>query len=275
MEQMPNAIYADTRKKNIFIRKCLLDNKKISITDILKETKLNVHRNTIYYWRHKVMNELIKLQDEIILSGEIHVDETYLPLNYKGNHKSFQMPRESRKRSADLHIRGISKEQVCILTALDDKGLNYLVAIGTGRPTKQKVYDALKNHIKEGSTLISDSTTCYDKLAKALKLNHYKIPSNSHKVEVNGKSFNIQDLNNFHKFFKQYMANYYGVSSKHLNSYLALYSFFRRKDLTDKKKEQTLQKIMTTTDLKPKRKIDLQDRIPKVKRERKKRKAAK
>lgn len=49
------------------------------------------------------------------------MDETFFPLSYKGNHSKsgFKMPKPARKRGKQVQLRGSSKEQVCVATALD------------------------------------------------------------------------------------------------------------------------------------------------------------
>ena len=50
------------------------------------------------------------------VDGVVEMDETFIPLSYKGNHKksSFVMPRPSHKRGKQIKKRGISNDQVCI-----------------------------------------------------------------------------------------------------------------------------------------------------------------
>ena len=154
-ERKPNSIVLSTQIRNSFIEN-LLKKKNVSITDIKENCKAKNHYNTIYYWRHKILNELIKTQDEVVLSGQIQADETYISVNYKGNHKhsEWKMPRPARQRSSDLNVRELSKEKVAVLTAIDENGVSIAIPISRGRPTSNQIYNALKNHIKEGSVLI-------------------------------------------------------------------------------------------------------------------------
>lgn len=261
-DQQPNAIYASTRLRNAFIKQ-MLDEKKVSITDFKTETRAREHKQTLYYWRHKVLCELVKTQDDLILSGQIQADEIFFPVSYKGNQKkgNFQLPRPAHQRSSDNHIKGISKEKVAVLTAMDDKGVVIAIPVSQGKPTSNDIYNALKNHIKEGSTLITDSASSYNKLAKQLKLNLIKIPSGRHATVVNGIGYNIQKINNLHKFMRKFMGNFFGVSSKFLPYYVAWYAFIKRKDITQQQKKDTLTKIIKDTDLKSNKQINKLDRI--------------
>ena len=59
------------------------------------------------------------------------LDETYFPVNSKGNHtnSAFKIPRPAQKRGGEVHFRGLSREQVCVMAAGS--------AEVCGRPTRQ------------------------------------------------------------------------------------------------------------------------------------------
>lgn len=50
------------------------------------------------------------------------LDETYFPESFKGNHAkgSFRMPRPSRHRGKQVHKRGLSREQICVMNGVND-----------------------------------------------------------------------------------------------------------------------------------------------------------
>lgn len=62
------------------------------------------------------------------------MDETYFAEPFKGNHmkSGFIMPRSSRKRGREVTKRGISSEQICVLTGLDCQGNIYAELICKG-----------------------------------------------------------------------------------------------------------------------------------------------
>ena len=83
-----------------------------------------IHPNTASYWRYKILSTLEQMQAGVTLSDIIEVDETFFPILYTGNHTNggFRIPRASRYRGKSVHTRGISKEQVCVVCAIDCEG---------------------------------------------------------------------------------------------------------------------------------------------------------
>ena len=58
------------------------------------------------------------------VEGVIERDEIYFAESFKGNHvrSGFKMPCPSHKRGKEVTKRGISSEQICVLTGLDHQG---------------------------------------------------------------------------------------------------------------------------------------------------------
>ena len=65
----------------------------------------NIHKNTAFRWRHKILDSLQGMTDSLTLKGIIKVDEKFFPISYKGNHKNrtdFVMPRQAHHRGNDF-----------------------------------------------------------------------------------------------------------------------------------------------------------------------------
>lgn len=45
-----------------------------------------IHRNTAFLWRHKILDALQNMADDVTLDGIIEADETFFAISYKGNH---------------------------------------------------------------------------------------------------------------------------------------------------------------------------------------------
>ena len=188
--------------------------------------KCEIHVNTALNWRYKLHEAVSKCQKETRLNGIIELDETYPAVSYKGNHsknKDFTMPREPHKRGSQVNKRGLSDELLCISCAVDTAGN----VIGRSIKLGAVSYAGLsalygENHIAENSVIVTDSCASYILLAEERKSELIQVPSGEHS---NG-GYNIQRVNSFHTSFMTLInRKHRGVSSKHVNGYLAWCAF--------------------------------------------------
>ena len=194
----------------------------------LKQTaeKCGIHLNTALEWRHKLHEAVSNSKKEEQLSGVIEMDETYPTVSYKGNHsknKEFTMPREAHKRGSQISKRGLSNELLCIPCAVDETGN----VIGRSIKCGSVSYAGLnalysKDKITNNSTIVTDSCKAYILLASNCKSELIQIAAGEHTYG----DYNIQRVNSFHTSFMT-LINYKhrGVSSKHINGYLAWCAF--------------------------------------------------
>lgn len=83
----------------------------------------NIALSTAFYWRHKILDALQNMMNEVELDGVVEADETFMPLSFKGHHKNFNLPRLSKRRGSPASMRGLSKEQVCVSCSVNLDGL--------------------------------------------------------------------------------------------------------------------------------------------------------
>jgi len=152
-----------------------------------------INLKTSFAWRHKVLDTLCKIQDDIILDGIIEADGTFLPVSYKGNFSKsdFKLPRRARRRGGDQHTRGISREQVCIVTAVNRSGKSIAMVTNYGNPTTMALRYALDRRIEPGSNLCTDGRAGYKHLAKENGLKHHALVSG----KVSFGIYHIQTIN--------------------------------------------------------------------------------
>ena len=194
----------------------------------LKQTaeKCGIHLNTALEWRHKLHEAVSNSKKEEQLSGVIEMDETYPTVSYKGNHsknKEFTMPREAHKRGSQISKRGLSNELLCIPCAVDETGNVIGRSIKCGAVSYAGLnYLYSKDTITDNSTIVTDNCKAYILLASDCKSELIQIAAGEH---TNGE-YNIQRVNSFHTSFMT-LINYKhrGVSSKHVNGYLAWCAF--------------------------------------------------
>ena len=209
-------------------------------------TVCGISKNTAFYWRHKILDALQYMADNVTLNGIVEADETFFAVSYKGNHKhskTFVMPRKSHHRGGETNIRGLSREKVCVPCAVNRSGLSIAKVANLGRVSTQNLHDTFKGRITEDSTLVTDAMNSYVRFAKDNNLNLVQVKNGKSKKGI----YNIQSINNYHSRLKKFMSNFNGVSTKYLNNYLIWHNFVNYAKETDVEKYNILLKFALTT----------------------------
>lgn len=189
-----------------------------------------------FYMRHKIMNALSHKMDNVKLSGIIELDEMSVNISYSGNHqkqdKNRKLPRKPYKRGRKGKKHSHNSEytdEIQIASAIDRNGNLFLkvAEVGTTTLNKDQVIKVYSNHINENSILCTDGLFVYRALAREKKMTHFAYASQS--KEKRG-IHHINHINYVHKKIREYINKYSGISSKYLNEYLSLISYFLRKD---------------------------------------------
>lgn len=152
-------------------------------------------------------------QNNVILSGTVWLDETYYSL----------MMRERVRDESGRLLRGLSRNQICIGVATDKKHTICFVE-GFGKPSQKRSYDAFKDHIAPGSTLIHDKEKTHKKLVEKLGLKSVSYSS----AELKGLADSenpLDTVNRIHCLLKMFLNAHSGFSRDDLQNYLNLYSF--------------------------------------------------
>ena len=186
--------------------------------------RLNRSIKRVFQNRHKFLSMLEKYleSEKIQLSGTIECDETYVLESSKG---SSLKHRKARHRGEPSKFRGISHEQICIITITDRNAHKIFLAVGQSRPTKDIIQDTFKNNITQRSIIHPDGTGCYNSLAECKKCKvvvHLKGHQSYNQVE------HLNVVNHIHSVIKNKPAQYRGVATKYINRYTALFVCMRR-----------------------------------------------
>ena len=189
-----------------------------SIRKIAKELGISV--TTAFYWRHKILN-IFKNNYKPKLKSVVEADETYFRLSYKGQKKNFPKRRKPRKRGW-IHKRGISKEQVCVLTATDRLELaTYMRPLCLGNIKLQGLRDHLLGHVYiDGLVLVTDGARAYKAFADENGILHTRIGT----ARKKGKH-HVQTVNALHSNLKGFMYPFKGVATKYLDNYLSFFQW--------------------------------------------------
>lgn len=167
---------------------------------------------TSHYWLHKLFLVLKNYQNDIILSGEVQIDETF-----------YKVIKHEIVTKDDKELRGLSINQYCIGIGCDND-YTYAVIEGMGKPSGNKTLNAFEKHIKPKSILIHDKEKAHKDLVKLLELESNTYDSNELK-KLEDKDNPLYEIN--HKCFllKKFLNSHSGFNRDNLQDYLNLFCF--------------------------------------------------
>jgi len=192
---------------------------------------LGIARLTAWRWRHRLLTPLT-LQPAPMLSGIVEADEAYFLRSFKGHRgwKNGAPPdnRPPRYRGSGAVKRGLSSEQVPVVTALDRVG-GLVEAVLEGR-RDDEIVTVLRDAIAPGSLLCSDGHGAYPKLAEETASEHRTIEpvKPTPEQKASGLSWRrpgaltLGRVNGHHSVLKSAINGLFrGVSTRYLPAYLA------------------------------------------------------
>lgn len=165
------------------------------------------------YWMAKLFAVLEGIQDDVVLSGTIWLDETYWPVAAK----------DAKRRPDGKLPRGLSRNQICIGAAIDDSGRVYAAREGFGKTGKRKTWDAFGGHIAKGSTLVHDMEDAHEVLVSRLDLRSERHNSRLLKG-VPDKLNPLDPVNRVHFLLKRFLRSHSGFDRDDMQGYLDLFS---------------------------------------------------
>lgn len=206
----------------------LFDNHKISITEWIEfcldifnyeSTNLTAKNNknsitTATYWLNKLFIILEGIQEDIILDGDVYIDETFVSVV-----ASDKMTKDGKQ------LRGLSKNQICIGIGFD--GTNVFAKVeGYGKPSQQTTRQTFLSHINEKSHLIHDMERSHKILVDELNLTEDKY--NSKEVKKLGDKDNpLNPINRQCFYLQNFLKVHNGLDRQHLQDYINLFCFIR------------------------------------------------
>ena len=194
--------------------------------------KLNINLKTSFYWRHKILKFIQDKQNKDNnnnLKGIVEADETYFNESQKGN-KHLNRPRRKGKTRQDpitkshnieTNKRGLNKDKVCVVCAIDRNKDIYNKPISYGTPDKWNIYNALYKKINRDSILITDGNNSYNILGLKNKKLKFGLTEN--------KLYHLNNINSYHSGLKQFIRNFKGVATKYLDYYVNYFKNIRLK----------------------------------------------
>lgn len=155
---------------------------------------------TLPHWVAKLFLVLEGVQDGVVLSGDVQIDEKYYPI-----------ARADEELNADgSRKRGLSRNKLCIAIGRDGDGRSVFVPCGRGKPSRSRAWEAYGPHIAEGSTLTHDKERSHAVLVERLSLTSVshdaremsRLPDRDNPLrEVNRLCFLLETFLNSHSGF--------------------------------------------------------------------------
>lgn len=148
------------------------------------------------HWLTKVFEVLKNCQKDIILEGNIYLDEMYF---------SVIPSRVIRKNKQKL--RGISRNKIGVTVALDNHDHYYFYVTYVSKPSDKSTWNAIGNHIKPKSHLIHDGERSNGILIRNLELTeeYYKTDFTKKLKDENNP---LYPINHIHALSKRFMREH-------------------------------------------------------------------
>lgn len=207
----------------------------------MAEEVCGMSRPTAMLWRQKVFATVDGYQEHLYLKDRVWIDETYIFDSTLLHDDNFKQK------------RGLSKNLICIVVAIDVHKNTYAVICGHGKPSATRIYKALKDHIVKGSTIVHDGEKAHNMLIEKLEL-----ISEAYKADTKDKNYleNMALINNMCSWLKRYIYRFIGMRMDNLQSYLNWFVYlFRVKGAADHwPKMERILRHLVLTDIQYKRK---------------------
>ena len=165
------------------------------------------------YWLIKVFSVLEDIQDDVVLSGDIYLDEMFFPVV---KHK--EVLKNGKK------LRGISRNKIAAVAAYDSNGNYLFVAEHTSKPSDRSTWKALGSHIQPESHLIHDGERSHGILIRKLNLTE-TIHSTAETKGLSDKDNPLDPINNIHSLAKRFMKAHGGYNRDNLQDWMNLIWF--------------------------------------------------
>lgn len=167
---------------------------------------------TTPYWMAKLFAVLEGIQDDVVLSGKVWIDEAYWPLAAK----------DAAARPDGKLPRGTSKNQLCIGVGVDDSGQSTFIHEGFGRANggmTRKTFG--EGRIARGSMLTHDYDQSHLALVRELGLVDVRV--NASKLKGVPDELNpLQPVNRMCFFLKAFLKSHSGFDRGQIQGYLDL-----------------------------------------------------
>ncbi|MCD8290269.1 MAG: hypothetical protein LUC91_02065 [Prevotella sp.] len=175
---------------------------------------------TSRYWLEKLFLILDGIQDDIVLSGTVQLDEFFISENeFKPIYADAEVGSSVRKKK-----QGKLRHQYCIVIAAD--GTNILLFYDRiDDSITQTAFNTFCSHIAPGTLLIYNGEAYHSQLVQSLSENGgLYVPNGNSTLDVNGDSL-IQEFNSIRSMLIQLIQNQSRFKQEEIQGYLNMYAF--------------------------------------------------
>ena len=174
-----------------------------------------INKKAAFLWRHRflALPSVLGARQE---RGIVEADETYFLRSFKGQR---HLPRRSRKRGGRASKRGLSFEQVPVLTVRDRSGATFDAILP--RDDHQAIETVLKPLLAPDAVLCTDGGGKGPFALAAREMGRaHRAVNLSKGIWVLAGVYHIQNVNGYHSRLKGWMFRFHGVATKYLSHYL-------------------------------------------------------
>ena len=190
--------------------------------------RLGMSHDAAFHMRHKILMsmEAREKASPSQLGGISELDETYVLESLKGRKFLENALREPRKHGEKAARRGISNEQIRIMTGVERNGGSaYAVTLNRAHPSAEEIKTAFEGHIATGCVAFTDGLKGYRHLEEIADC---VIESVDRQEQKNAGTANLNNVNNFHSYIHERYSHYRGVATQYINRYNSLFSTIYR-----------------------------------------------
>lgn len=199
---------------------CFVD----GLSDRKVADRLGVTNKTAWFMRIRTLealhNNLPSFQVKDGCGAEI--DEIYFRESFKGTRfdSMEHIPRSPRTGDGLNVKRGISDDQICVLTGINDAGDFFYDVSCRGALTSDIAYESLKGRVLSGAIVNTDKHKAYRRALEGLSVAaHVATEAKEHR--------SLERIDEVHGSIRTFMAPFRGVSTRWLHLYLTWYKWLR------------------------------------------------
>ena len=173
-----------------------------------------VSRNTSLLWRRKLFACFVELNEDTILHDIIWFDEIYCNVSNK----------ERIYTENGTKLRGISKNKIGILLALDNHGNHFARVMKRGKPNSKDIDEAVDKHFAENSIIYHDEFHEHGLMLTRIKPKQIITCNTRNKSSLKL----MQPINQFCAYIRHILELHNGERPDHLQEYVSYACFKQR-----------------------------------------------